>query len=143
MSAFTDAEIEYLASQRLGRIATVGADGAPHVVPVGFRYNAETDTIDIGGHTLDETKKWRDLRRDPRIAFVVDDVLPPWRPRMIEVRGTAELLATGGADLGRGFAAELIRVTPSRIITYGINEGDASVRFRVGGRDVAPPGSRS
>ena len=35
MSAFTDAEIEYLNSQELGRIATAGADGMPHVIPVG------------------------------------------------------------------------------------------------------------
>ena len=39
MSAFSDAEISYLKSQRLGRIATAGPDGQAHVVPVGFRYN--------------------------------------------------------------------------------------------------------
>lgn len=50
MSAFTDREIEYLQGQRLARLATVGPDGRPHVVPVGFRYNAELETIDIGGH---------------------------------------------------------------------------------------------
>src|SRR3954451_3801401 len=40
MSKFTPAEIEYLQSQRLGRLATVNEKGDPHVVPVGFRYNA-------------------------------------------------------------------------------------------------------
>ena len=49
MSVFTPAEIAYLQSQRLARIATA-ADGQPHVVPVAFRYNPETDTIDVGGH---------------------------------------------------------------------------------------------
>ncbi len=49
MSAFTDSELEYLAEQRLGRIATVGADGQPHVVPTSFSYNAEHDAIDVGG----------------------------------------------------------------------------------------------
>ena len=52
MSVFTANELEYLRQQRLGRLATVEASGAPHVVPVGFRYNAETDTIDIGGHGI-------------------------------------------------------------------------------------------
>jgi pyridoxamine 5'-phosphate oxidase family protein len=137
MSAFTTAEIEYLASQRLGRLATVGPDGAPHVMPVGFRYRAETDTIDIGGHHLGRTKKWRDIGRDPRVAFVVDDVLPPWRPRLIEIRGVAARLDSGGSGLGRGFAAELIRITPTRVVTYGITEGDQLADFRVGGRDVA------
>jgi Pyridoxamine 5'-phosphate oxidase len=39
MSAFSHAEFDYLGSQRLGRLATVGKDGVPHVVPVAFRYN--------------------------------------------------------------------------------------------------------
>jgi pyridoxamine 5'-phosphate oxidase family protein len=136
MSAFTDAEVAYLMSQRLGRLATVGADGAPHVMPVGYRYNPATDTLDIGGHNLGATKKWRDVGRDPRVAFVVDDVVPPWRPRLIEIRGTAERLATGGADLGRGFSGELIRITPARIVGYGVND-DRQADRRVGGRDVA------
>ena len=42
MSVFTDSELEYLAGQRLGRIATVGPDGQPHVVPTSCRYNTDT-----------------------------------------------------------------------------------------------------
>jgi pyridoxamine 5'-phosphate oxidase family protein len=50
MSVFTEAELQYLAGGRqLGRIATVGADGTPHVVPVGWIYNAARDTIEVGG----------------------------------------------------------------------------------------------
>ena len=44
---FTAEEIAYLQSQRLARIATA-ANGQPHVVPLAFRYNPETDTIDVG-----------------------------------------------------------------------------------------------
>ncbi len=47
MNRFTAAEIAYLQSQRLGRLATVNEKGDLHVVPVGFRYNADHDTIDI------------------------------------------------------------------------------------------------
>jgi hypothetical protein len=43
MSRFSDAEISCVASQRLGRLAAVGADGLPHVVPVSFRYNPDAD----------------------------------------------------------------------------------------------------
>jgi pyridoxamine 5'-phosphate oxidase family protein len=50
MSALTAAEITYLKSQRLGRLATVGPDGQPHVAPVGFRYNPDEDAIEIVGH---------------------------------------------------------------------------------------------
>src|SRR5207247_491372 len=80
-SAFTPAEIAYLGSQRLGRIATVGLSGEPHAVPVGFRYNAAEDAIDIGGHGFAKTKKFRDAQHNPRVAFVVDDLasVSPWR----------------------------------------------------------------
>jgi pyridoxamine 5'-phosphate oxidase family protein len=136
MSAFSPAELDYLASQRLGRLATVGPDGAPHVVPVSYRYNPETDTIDIGGHELGATKKWRDIGLDPRVAFVVDDVLPPWQPRLIEIRGEAIRLEAGGDALGRGFSGELIRISPRHVVAYGIDEIER--RWKVGGRDIDP-----
>ena len=125
MSSFTDAEIAYLQSQRLGRLATVGPDSQPHVVPVGFRYNPEHDTIDIGGHDFAKRKKYRDVQRNPRVAFVVDDLasVSPWRPRFLEIRGEAEVLQSGGEQIGPGFDKELFRVHPRRIISGGL-EGE-------------------
>jgi pyridoxamine 5'-phosphate oxidase family protein len=62
MSIFTEAERRCLTDGRqLGRIATVGADGTPHLVPVGWIYNAARDTIDVGGHELEQSKKFRDV----------------------------------------------------------------------------------
>ena len=78
MSRFTPAEIEYLQSQRLGRLATVNEHGDLHVVPVGFRYNADDDTIDLGGHDIVPTRKYREALRHGRVAFVIDDVAPSW-----------------------------------------------------------------
>ena len=121
MSAFTPAEIEYLQGQRLGRLATVNASGEPHVVPTGFRYNAELDTIDIGGHNLGKSKKFRDVARTGRAAFVVDDVLPPWQARGVEVRGRAEVFEEGGEKVNSDFDAELIRLHPTRIVGWGID----------------------
>ena len=100
MSVFTDSELEYLAGQQLGRIATVGPDGQPHVVPTSFRYNAEHDAIDVGGLRMSQTKKLRDVQRTGRASIVIDDVLPPWQPRMIEVRGTAAVIPAGGPAAG-------------------------------------------
>lgn len=123
MSRFTQGEIEYLQGQRLGRLATVNAAGEPHVVPVGFRYNPELETIDIGGHGMGKSKKYRDAAGRP-VAFVVDDVLPPWQVRFIEIRGHGEALASGGKSIREGFDDEMIRLTPTRIISGGI-ESDA------------------
>ena len=74
MSVFSPAEIAYLQSQRLARLATAGRDGQPHVVPLAFRYNPETDTIDVGGHNFAQRKKYRDVQQNPRVAIVIDDL---------------------------------------------------------------------
>ena len=134
MSVFTDVELDYLASQRLGRIATVGADGQPHVVPTSFRYNPDYDAIDVGGMRMSQTKKVRDVRHAGRAAIVVDDVLPPWQPRMIEIRGTAEVIASGGKAFGDNFEDTIVRIHPARIISFGIEPGGASASAR----SVAP-----
>jgi len=132
MSAFTDLEIEYMAGQRLGRIATVGADGQPHVVPTSFRYNAEHDAIDVGGMRMSQTKKTRDVQRAGRASIVIDDVLPPWQPRMIEVRGTAEVITSGGKAFGDNFEDTIVRIRPVRIIAFGIDPGDSANARSVG-----------
>lgn len=122
MSHFTANEIEYLNSQRLGRLATLNAAGEPHVVPVGFRYNPELDTIDIAGYGMGRSKKFRDAGRDGRVAFVVDDVVPqPRQVRGIEVRGRAEALPTGGNLDMPDRDPELIRIHPTRIVAWGID----------------------
>ena len=81
--------------RQLGRLATVGADGTPHVVPVGWIYNAVRDAIDISGIDLERSKKFRDVARSGRAAIVIDDLesVDPWRPRGVEVRGRGEAIA--------------------------------------------------
>jgi len=99
--------------RQLGRIATVGADGTPHVVPVAWIYNAARDAIDVGGHELERSKKFRDVARTGRAAIVIDDLssVDPWLPRAIEVRGRAEAIA---------LPTPLIRIYPERIISWGL-----------------------
>jgi pyridoxamine 5'-phosphate oxidase family protein len=123
MSVFSDAELDYLGSQRLGRLATVGQDGMPHVVPVAFRHNPEADTIDIGGHDFAKRKKFRDVERTGVAALVVDDVLPPWQPRAVEVRGEAITLDSGGKGINERFDDPIIRITPTRIVSWGLEGG--------------------
>jgi len=132
MSVFTGKELEYLAEQRLGRIATVGPDGQPHVVPTSFRYNAEHDAIDVGGMRMSRTKKLRDVEHTGRASIVVDDVLPPWQPRMIEVRGTAAVIPSGGKAFGERFEDTIVRIQPTRIIAIGIDAGDSANARSVG-----------
>jgi pyridoxamine 5'-phosphate oxidase family protein len=117
MSVFTEAELGYLTGgNKLGRLATVGPDGTPHVVPVGWIYNAARDAIDVGGHELERSKKFRDVARSGRAAIVIDDVesTDPWRPRAIEVRGQAEAIP---------LPTPLIRIHPERIVSWGLGQG--------------------
>jgi len=126
MSVFTQPELEYLSGERrLARIATVGRDGTPHVVPVGWTYDAEADTIDVGGRDLEQSKKFRDVNRAGLAAIVIDDLATtdPWRPRGIEVRGPADAIDGPRA---------MIRIHPKRIVSWGL--GGARSARTVGDR---------
>lgn len=124
MSVFTESELDYLRGggrPRLARIATVGKDGTPHVVPVGFRYEPAHDSIDVGGHRLERTKKYRDVERTGRASIVIDDLAStdPWRPRGVEVRGRAEAVSS---------PRPLIRIHPERIVSWGLDAGGRLAR---------------
>lgn len=110
---FTEAEIAYLTEQRLGRLATRRADGTLQNSPVGFSYNDRLQTIDIGGHHMVASHKFRNVADNGQVAFVVDDIpsTDPWQVRCLEIRGTAEALGEPDA---------IIRIHPRRIISYGI-----------------------
>ena len=99
----------------------MGRDGTPHVVPVGWSYNAGQEAIDVGGMQLDRTKKFRDARRTGRAAIVVEDLAStdPWHPRGIEVRGRAEALEG---------ERPLIRIHAERIVSWGIESAELGVR---------------
>jgi pyridoxamine 5'-phosphate oxidase family protein len=114
-------EIAYLASQRLGRLATVDQKGAPQNNPVGFTYNAELGTIDIGGRNMGASRKFRNVQANDQVAFVIDDIasVDPWRVRCVEIRGRAEALRDQHAEASY-MSPEIIRVHPTRVISFGL-----------------------
>lgn len=131
MSTFTHAETEYLTMGLLGRLATVGPDGRPHVTPLAVFFDPQDQTLVIGGHAgsnMAASKKFRDAQRHPDVAVVVDDIasVDPWTPRYIEIRGHAETHLEGGEEVGKRLSAPFpfdpawIRVRPRRVLAYGI-----------------------
>jgi pyridoxamine 5'-phosphate oxidase family protein len=116
------AYIDYLVSQTMGRVATVGADGMPCVEPTPLRYNRELGTVDIGGPQVANTNRYRKVQANRWAAIVIDDVvsLDPWTPRYLEIRGHAETIPSGGGHLGRGSADAFIRIHPKEITSLGI-----------------------
>lgn len=148
MSVFTDAEIGYLQKGPLqgllGRLATVGPDGSPHVMPLGVWYDPEAEALVVGGAAgtnMAASKKFRDARRNPAVAVVVDDIaaIDPWTPRGIEVRGYAETHLEGGEEVGERLGPAMqwdpawIRIRPHRILAWGLDTGS----FELTARDVA------
>ena len=122
MSVFSEAELAYLAEGKLGRLATIDPTGQPSNVPVGWRHNAELDTIDISGRDFAASAKFRNVQANPKVAFVVDDVLPPWQPRCVMIRGAAQAIpVTTGPDGDEQGA--LIRVTPTKVVSWGLEGG--------------------
>jgi PPOX class probable F420-dependent enzyme len=118
---------------RTGKVATVHADGSPHVTPIWFLYEDDGTIIFTTG---EDTGKGRNLRRDARIAMSVDDEEPPFA--FVRVEGTAEistdpaaLLESAtriaarymGADRAEEFGRRngvpgemLVRVHPERVV---------------------------
>ena len=122
---FTTAERAWLASQRLGRLATVSPDGVVGNAPVTYFVRAD-DTIDIGGMRMGETKKFRNVRDGSRVAFVVDivDTSQGWHPIYLEIRGTAEARADAGPPAD-GFSPEVITIHPDWVRSFNLPDADA------------------
>lgn len=141
--SFTKVEIEYLLTQPLARLATVGRDGSPQVKPVGFVLDRENGQVVIGayeGAGMLRHQKFRNIEANPEVAMVIDDVVTdPWSPRGVEIRGRAEARREGGAEVGTRQGAPFpydpawILVTPRRILSWGL-EGSAT---EMNARDVA------
>jgi pyridoxamine 5'-phosphate oxidase family protein len=139
MPTFTDVELEYLQGQRLGRLATVDAAGAPQNNPVGFRLEPDSGRIIIGGYAMGKSRKYRNVLRNPAVSFVVDDLasVDPWRVRGVEVRGVAEALADVDPPMP-GLGREVLRITPRWIGSWGLVASRAGLDSRGHQATMAP-----
>lgn len=126
---FTAAEVAYLREQSIGRLCTIGPAGEPQIRPVGVHLGPDESTIEIVGHALGRTQKWRNVIRNPRVAFIVDTVLSvqPPEARGIEVRGIATTMPGQGTTAG-GLSGDVIRIIPKRIVAWGLDSEGTTAR---------------
>jgi pyridoxamine 5'-phosphate oxidase family protein len=119
-AGFSPEERAWLASQRLGRLATVSPNGVVGNAPVTFFVRSD-DTIDIGGNHMGDTKKFRNVQAGSRVAFVVDivDTSEGWHPIYLEIRGTAEALSDVDPP-GDGFSPEIIKIHPDWVKSFNL-----------------------
>jgi pyridoxamine 5'-phosphate oxidase family protein len=132
--ALTNTERAYLQNQPLGRLATVDATGAPQNSPVGVFLDEESGDVVIGGHAMGETRKFRNVKINPHVAVVIDDLVStdPWTVRGLEIRGTA--VALSDVDPPVPFMSrEIIRITPTWVAAWGIDPDDPGKQIRRGG----------
>jgi pyridoxamine 5'-phosphate oxidase family protein len=117
---FSEAETNYLKTQRLARIATASPRGTPEVSPVAFEFDGKY--FWIGSHSQDiflRTRRYKNITGgNGRVSIVVDDLasVTPWRPRGIKVSGFAELMEHDGI-FGNG---KYFRITPKVTVSWGI-----------------------
>jgi pyridoxamine 5'-phosphate oxidase family protein len=138
----TNAEQRFLARQARGHLATIGPDGFPQVKPLAFTYNTALGTIDITGWQMAGSAKYRNVRANPQVAFVVDEVTAPSMEgaHFLEIRGDAET-AVGTHDLQGHLAPEIIRIRPRRVVGYNVDPdrpGFAARDIAPSARDIAP-----
>jgi PPOX class probable F420-dependent enzyme len=135
--AMSDAEVRaFLTSlpPHTGKLATVRADGRPHLAPVWY---AVDDDGSVMFNTGEATVKGRNLARDPRASLCVDDERPPFS--FVVLEGTVELsgdlaevrrwaTVIGGRYMGQDRAEEygtrngvqgelLARLRPTRVVS--------------------------
>ncbi len=117
---FSEAETNYLKSQRLARIASASVKGTPEVSPVGFEFDGKY--FWIGSHSQEiffTTRRYRNITSgNSKVSLVVDDLesVTPWRPRGIKVTGTAEVMEHEGI-FGRG---KYFRIRPKVTVSWGL-----------------------
>ncbi len=131
--ALTDIERAYVQSQPLGRLATVDANGAPQNNPVGVFLDEQTGDVVIGGAAMGASRKFRNVRANPQVALVIDDLvsMDPWTVRGLEIRGTAVALSDVDPPV-QFMSREVIRITPDWIVAWGLDPAKQGMQSRRG-----------
>ncbi len=133
MSQTREAALAFISDgARVGRLATVAADGSPHVVPIWF----ERDGDRLFVHTQAESRKARNIAATGKFAMAVDVDTMPYKG--VTVSGQARIVPHGeidaialalrlataylGPDAGPGFA-EYIAAMPGEHVTLVLEVG--------------------
>ncbi len=126
---FSAQQLRFLEKPRIGRLATVRADGRPHIAPIWFQFDMGEFLI----LTERGSQKHKNIERDPRVELCIDDERAPYHT--VIVRGHAaveeaperewrEQLAIHylGDEGGRRYIAEnmhgndiMLRIVPEKV----------------------------
>jgi pyridoxamine 5'-phosphate oxidase family protein len=115
---FTQAEIEFINSQRLLRIGTASEKGRPDVAVVEFDFDGEY--FYVSGRDNEKTWKYKNTQRNPRASLVIDDLpsVKPWKTRGVKVFGSVDFVPYAGKSSGE---REYLRIKPARKYSWGLD----------------------
>jgi PPOX class probable F420-dependent enzyme len=93
---------QFLAAQRVARLATISAHGIPHVVPVVYAYDGKRIYIALDDKPKRvaplRLKRVRNIAADPHVSLLVDRYREDWRKlAWVGVDGVARVLSRGKA----------------------------------------------
>lgn len=83
-----DERDEFLGAQRTCRVASVGADGAPHNSALWFVWDGEALWL----NSIVKSQRWTNLMRDPRVSILVDAAEEYFELQGVELLGSVEVV---------------------------------------------------
>lgn len=104
----TDEARRRFAAARVARLATVSAEGAPHVVPIVFAVDADVvySAVDAKPKASPRLQRLRNVEANPRVSLLVDEYDEDWqRLWWVRADGTARIVESGAE---REHAVELL-----------------------------------
>ncbi len=107
---------DLLRANRLARLAYMGGDGYPRVIPIGFYWNGAQIIV----CTATNAPKVRALAKNPKVALTIDTDTQP--PHVLLVRGTAHI------EVIEGVPFEYLEASKKGIPEQQWNSFEAQVR---------------
>jgi PPOX class probable F420-dependent enzyme len=121
---------DFIASARVGRLATADGSGQPLVVPICYAWDGEAlvSAIDAKPKRAGELARVRNIRDNPKVSVVIDHYDEDWRRlRWVIIQGIAEVL-TAGRDFAK--AVDLLVAKYPQYVAMGLSR-DAGTMIKV------------
>jgi len=125
MSALPAEVADFIASARVGRLATANRSGQPLVVPFCYAWDGEAlvSAIDAKPKRAGDLKRVRNIRENPKVSVVIDHYDEDWRRlRWVIIQGLAEIL-TAGSDFAAGIDLLLSKYPQYRVMELSRDSG--------------------
>jgi hypothetical protein len=83
---FNERQLKFVDKARIARLGTANRDGTPHIAPVWYKFEDGAFLV----LTERGSQKHKNIERDPRVAFCIDDERAPYHTVLVRARVTVE-----------------------------------------------------